>query len=80
MSARRGECVKSHTREVLYEWRPLKHCGCGKTVSITYSECVCVCVFVWSLSYPHAKHMRRVILSCVTSLAVQYFSTLLYKQ
>jgi len=32
MGARRGECLKSHTREAVYEWRSLKHCVCGKAV------------------------------------------------
>ena len=51
------------------------HCCCGKTISITYSECGSVAVFI-----QHAKRMRRIILLSVVCLAVPYFSTLSHKQ
>jgi hypothetical protein len=39
--------------------------------------CVCVCTLV--LDFRHAKHMRRITLSSVACLAVQYYSTLSHK-
>jgi len=36
---------------------------------------VCVCVCVYCHSYPAAKRMRRIMLSCVARVAVPYFST-----
>ena len=41
--------------------------------------CVCVCVCV-VLAIQHAKRMRRIISSCVASLAVSYFSALSHKR
>ena len=43
-------------------------------MSITYFECVC------SFRYQHAKRMRRVILSSVTSPALQHVSILSHTQ
>ena len=51
------------------------HFCCRKAVSITYSECVPVVLVI-----QHAKHMRRVVLSHLASLALQYFSTLPHKR
>jgi hypothetical protein len=48
---------------------------CGKAVSITYSECGSVALVI-----QHAKHMRHIILSSVTCLALTHFSTLFHKQ
>jgi len=44
----------------------------GKAKRITYSECKFVALVI-----QHLKHMRRIILSPVTCVAVKYFSTLL---
>jgi hypothetical protein len=63
------------------EAQSCKNCRSEKAISITYSECVC------SLNYPaavasvlqHTKHMHRVTLSSVASLAL-HFSTLPHKQ
>jgi hypothetical protein len=44
-------------------------------MTITYSECVSVAVFI-----QHVKRMRRIILSSVACLALQYFSTLSHKR
>jgi len=43
-------------------------CCSGKAISITYSECAFV-----TLGIHHAKPMRRIILSFVACLALQYF-------
>ena len=50
------------------------HCCLGKAISIAYSECVSV-----ALVTQHTERMRHIILSHVTYLAVQYFSTLSLK-
>jgi len=50
------------------------HCCSGKAISIAYSECVFV-----ALCIQYAVRMRRIILSSVASLAVQYFCTLSHK-
>jgi hypothetical protein len=44
-----------------------------------YILCVCVCVCVASF-IQYAMRMRRVILSSVASLALQYFYTLSHKR
>jgi hypothetical protein len=46
-----------------------------KQISITYSECVSVALVI-----QHAKRMRRIILSSVFCLALQYFPTLSHKR
>ena len=53
------------------EARSFNHCCSGKAVSITYSESVFV-----ALDIQHAMRIRRVILSFVAYLTLQYFSTL----
>ena len=47
----------------------------GRAVSITHSECVFVDLFI-----RHAKRMRRIILSSMACLTVQYLSTLSHKR
>ena len=51
--------------------RSLTHCSRGKAIRISYSECVFVALVI-----QHAKAMRRIILSCVASLALPYISKL----
>jgi hypothetical protein len=51
------------------------HCYCGKAVSFIYSECVSVALFI-----QHAMRMRRIILSSVACLDLQYFSILSRKR
>jgi hypothetical protein len=51
------------------EERSRNHFCRGKTVSIKYSECVSLVLVI-----QHAKGMRRIILSCVASTALPYFS------
>jgi hypothetical protein len=46
-----------------------------KGICITYSECVSVALVI-----KHAKRMRRIILSSVACLTVQYFSILSHKR
>ena len=48
-----------------------KHCCCGETIIITYSEYVSVAIVT-----QHAKRLDRVILSSVACQDVQYFFTL----
>jgi hypothetical protein len=50
------------------EARSRNNCCLGKAKSITYSEYVSV-----ALCIQHAKRMRRIILSSVACLALQYF-------
>jgi hypothetical protein len=57
------------------EARLCNHRCSGKSITITYSECVFVVIGV-----QYALRMRCVILSFVTCLAVQYFSTLSHKR
>jgi hypothetical protein len=62
------------TRQAMYvlsniEARSLDHCCRGEAISITHSECRSV-----ALAIQHAKRMRRIILSSVVYLALQYFS------
>ena len=52
------------------------HCGHGKSLSITYSECVCVCV---ALVIQYAMQMYRIIVSYVACLALSYFLHYLIK-
>jgi len=47
--------------------RLLNHCRCGKTVSITHSECVSI-----ALHIQHVIRMRRIILPPVACPAVQH--------
>ena len=53
------------------EARSLNHCGSGKAINITYSECVFVAVGIL-----HGKSVRRVMLPSVYCLAAQYIATL----
>jgi hypothetical protein len=46
----------------------------GETIRVTCTECVFV-----TLGIQHAKRMHGIMLSSVTCLAVQYFSTLSHK-
>jgi hypothetical protein len=55
------------------EARSRNHFCCGKAASITYSLCVC------SLSFPAHKAHGRIILACVASPTVPYFSTFCHK-
>jgi hypothetical protein len=55
----------------IIEARSRSHFCRGNAVRITYSECVSVALVVQL-----AKRMRRVLLWCMSSLAVSYFSTL----
>ena len=48
--------------------RTRNHCCHVQAISITNSECVSGAVVI-----QHVKGMRRIILSCVTCLAVPYF-------
>jgi len=50
------------------EVRSRNHCCHGKTVNNTYSECVFV-----TLVIQNAMRMRRIMLSSVACMAVQYF-------
>jgi len=58
----------------------------GEAINIKHCVwvCVCVCVRGGGLSIAviiqHAKRMRHILLSSVSSLAVPYFSTLSYKR
>ena len=56
------------------EARSRNHCCRGKATSITYSECVSIFFLI-----QYAKRMRRIMLSSVACLAVQYFSKLSLK-
>jgi hypothetical protein len=47
------------------EARSRNHCGHGKAINITHSECISV-----TLVMQHAKRMRRVVLLSVVCLAV----------
>ena len=60
-----------HTYKRNTEVRSRNHCCRGKAKIITYSACESVASVI-----QHAKRMRRVILSSVASLALQYFTTL----
>jgi len=51
------------------------HCNSGKAISIIYSECVFVV-----LGIKHAKCMHCILLSSVTGLSKQFFSTCSYKR
>ena len=55
--------------------RSPNYCCRGKSVSITYSECVSV-----ALVTRHAKGMLCVVLSSVSCLVLQTFSTFSHKQ
>jgi len=55
--------------------RSLNHCNGGKAIIITYSQCVSVALVI-----QYAKRMRRIELSSVAYLALQYFFTLPHKQ
>jgi hypothetical protein len=57
------------------ETHSCKHCGSGKAVSITYSECVSLALFI-----QYAKRMRHNMLSSVAYPAVPYLYTLCHKQ
>jgi hypothetical protein len=57
------------------EARSPNHCYFGKAIIITYSECVSVALFI-----QHAKRMRRIIMSYVACLDLQYTSTLSHKR
>ena len=57
------------------EGRSCNRCYSGKAISVPYSECVSV-----ALGIQHVMRMRRIILSSVACLAVQYFSTLFHKR
>jgi hypothetical protein len=51
------------------------HCCSGKAISIKYYECVSLALVIL-----HAKRMRRIILSSVACMYLQYFSTLSHKR
>ena len=59
-------------RECMYkrniEARSCNHCGRGKAVSNTHSECVFVALFI-----QHVKHMRRIIVICGLSGSTTLF-------
>jgi hypothetical protein len=57
------------------EARSCNHFCSGKAASITYSDCISV-----ALGIQNAMRMRRVLSSCVSCSAVQYFSTLSHKR
>lgn len=52
----------------------MNHYHCSKAFGVIYSK------RVFSLSYPHAKHMRHIILLSAACLAVSYFSILSHEQ
>jgi hypothetical protein len=54
--------------------RSRDHCCSGIAIIITHSECVFVALVI-----QHAKHMRRILLQCVSCQALPYFSTLSHK-
>jgi hypothetical protein len=49
----------------------LRHVGCAKVRSITYSESMSVSIVI-----QHAEHMLCIILSSIACLALSYFSKL----
>jgi hypothetical protein len=55
--------------------RSHNHSCRGKAICITYSERLFVALFIH-----HTKHMRRIVLSSVVSLDLQYLSTLFHKR
>ena len=55
--------------------RSRNHFWSGSAISITYSECVFV-----GLSMQHSKPIRRIILSPVACLPLQYYPTLFHKR
>ena len=57
------------------EVRSRNHCCRGRAAGITYSERVSVALVI-----EYEKRMRRVILSPVASLTLQYFFTLSHKR
>jgi hypothetical protein len=61
--------IKIYTRGAFVYFLP------GETIRITYSECVFV-----TLGIQHAKRLNGILLSSVTCLAVQCFSTLSHKR
>ena len=52
------------------------HCRRGEAINVTYSECICILAPIMR----QAKRIRRVILSSVACLFVEYFSTLSEKR
>jgi hypothetical protein len=71
---------EDRTRQATYVQRKIvvlssNHCGRGKAMSITHSECLSVALF-----NKHAKSMRRTILSFLACLTVPYFLTLSHKR
>ena len=72
-------CTDTKTTLTLYVKRNTvvrsrNQCCCGKTISITYSECVSVALVILQ-----AKRMDLAILSSVACVTLPYFSTLSYK-
>jgi hypothetical protein len=66
-----GEARRQCTYKGNIEVRSRNNFYRGRTLSTTYSECVSV-----ALVMQHAKRTRRILLSYVACVAVQYFSTL----
>ena len=56
------------------EARSRDHFCCGKSISISISECVSV-----ALAIKHARRMRLILLPSVAHMAVPYFSAFSHK-
>jgi len=56
------------------EARSFVHCGSGKAISITCSDCVFVALVFWN-----AIHMHSIVLSPMACVALRHFSTLSHK-
>jgi len=64
----------SYNYKHLVEARSSTHRCHGKAISITYSDSVSAALF-----RQHAKRLRRIILSSLACLSLQWFSTLSHK-